>query len=123
MKQKKTQVIFYFLLFITLSFSSHAKMTDTSVFPVDLLSPGAQLEEMSANPDALLCVHKLPLKCPRKTTNNNYDHDKGCAEVHRRCVETCCHKIGRDASHAAAAERRRDCYARCDANYNACIRG
>ena len=126
MKQKQIQVIFYFLFSIMLSFSSHAKTTATSVFPTDSLPASGQAVGLSHDPGHPSGIYKSPRKkpkCPRKTVYDDDKHEAGCFEAHRQCVETCCHKIKRGTGRTESAERQRDCYVRCDANYAACIRG
>ena len=123
MKKKQIQIIFLF--FIVLSFSSHAKIITIPSPSVNSFPINGPAAELSHDPGFPLCVYEPPRqsKCPRKTTHNNNKHEAGCLELHRQCVEGCCRQIKRNTSNTEAAERQRDCYVRCDANYNACIRG
>jgi len=122
MKQKQIHIIFYFFLFIILSFSSHAKAEIVSESSPGSLPLTVKTGNMSASLNSSSCVSeafRFQPECPRKTL----DDDVSCEELYTQCVETCCRKIKRCISNANTAKRKKGCLAMCEETYRACLKG
>jgi hypothetical protein len=125
MKQKKTKTIFYFFLLIILSFSAHARVTDSS--PGFFIGPDCPLEEFgesSASPDR---VGLLPIlveagsRCPRNPTRPPRTLEERCSDTRSECINSCLNRIGRNESNAKLRKSEKNCYAVCGANYRSCM--
>ncbi len=119
MKQKKTQIIFYFFLLTILSFSSHAAVTTSPEFIIGSSQLGDESAELSTLPDR---ISRDP-SCPRPMINE-YDedeHERNCMAAYRQCINGCLNAIGRGESDASTSARERDCYFRCDERYKSCV--
>ena len=131
MKQKKTQIIFYFFLLIILSFSTHAKVVYSPGFFTGLDQSRDRFGEMSRPMDSdrypPILIEKKP-KCPRKPLNDDdkpsSDDDRlerDCWAARDQCVNGCLRAISRKNSDAETKRRERKCYADCEANYKSCM--
>lgn len=124
MKQKKTQIIFYFFLLIILSFSAHASETDS---PGSFIGPDCPLEkfgESNASPDRVGLLPSLVAarpKCPRNPTRPPRTPDENCSAAQASCIDDCLRCISRNKSNAKICKSVKVCYAVCEANYRSCM--
>lgn len=95
MKQKKTQIIFYFFLLIVLSFSTHARVVNSPGFFVGMDYPNEEFGELSrraySNSHSSRLLKKEP-QCPRGPGGSKIVErtlKENCSAAQYSCLEGC----------------------------------
>lgn len=124
MKQKKTQIIFYFFLLIILSFSAHTKIIDSPGFLIGSDYPLERFGELSTLPDHTrhppISIDEEP-SCPRNPGWMIRNLEDDCSAAQLQCIEGCLRCIPRSDCNAEMIRKKKVCHGVCQANFESCM--